>query len=93
VQQLTRKLLHKNRKKVKILATPSQFFLNTSKTAKARRLRFLAIDLAKNFAQNPSIYLFLEPPATISTKSKTPKTVSLSGDSLVKIQTSFVFIV
>jgi hypothetical protein len=46
-------------------------------------LRFLAIDLAKNFAQNPSIRLFLEPPATISAKSKTPKTVSLSGGSLV----------
>jgi hypothetical protein len=47
-------------------------------------LRFLAIDLAKNFAQNPSICLFLEPPATISARSKTPKTVSLSGGSLVK---------
>jgi hypothetical protein len=47
-------------------------------------LRFLAIDLAKNISQNPSIYLFLEPPATISAKSKPPKTVSLSGDSLVK---------
>jgi glycerol-3-phosphate dehydrogenase len=84
VQQLTRKLLHKKRKKVQILATPSQFFKNISQTTKARRLRFLAIDLAKNFAQNPSIRLFLEPPATISAKSKTPKTASLSGGSLVK---------
>ncbi len=41
-------------------------------------------DLAKNFAQNPSISLFLEPPATISAKSKTPKTASLSGGTLVK---------
>jgi hypothetical protein len=48
-------------------------------------LRFLAIDLAKHLAQNPSICLFLEPPATISAKSKTPKTVSLSGGSLVKL--------
>jgi glycerol-3-phosphate dehydrogenase len=85
VQQLTRKLLHKKRKKVQILATPSQFFKNISQTTKARRLRFLAIDLAKNFAQNPSIRLFLEPPATIYAKSKTPKTASLSGGSLVKI--------
>jgi hypothetical protein len=72
VQQLTRKLLHKKRKKFQISAT------------KARRLRFLAIDLAKNFAQNPSICLFLEPLATISAKSKTPKTPSLCGESLVK---------
>jgi hypothetical protein len=72
VQQLTRKLLHKKRKKFQISAT------------KARRLRFLAIDLAKNFAQNPSICLFLEPLATISAKSKTLKTASLCGESLVK---------
>ncbi len=74
----------KTKKKSKISATPSQFFLNISQTTKARRLRFLAIDLTKHFAQNPSICLFLEPPATISAKSKTPKTVSLSGGSLVK---------
>jgi hypothetical protein len=55
VQQLTRKLLHKKRKKFQISATPSQFFLNISQITKARRLRFSAIDLAKNFAQNPSI--------------------------------------
>ncbi len=55
-------------KKVQISATPSQFFLNISQTTKARRLRVLAIDLAKNFAQKPSICLFLEPPVTISAK-------------------------
>jgi hypothetical protein len=90
VQQLTRKLLHKKTKKKSKFRLPPQFFLNISKITKATRLRFLAIDLAKNFAQNPSICLFLEPPATISAKSKTPKTVSLSGGSLVKSQTSLL---
>jgi hypothetical protein len=55
VQQMTRKLLHKNRKNVKISETPFQFFSYISQTTNARRLRFLPIDLAKNFAQNPSI--------------------------------------
>jgi hypothetical protein len=84
VQQLTRKLLHKNRKKSSNFGYPLSVFLNISKTTKARRLRFSPIDLAKNFAQNPPTSKFLEPPATISAKSKNPKTVSLSGDSLVK---------
>jgi hypothetical protein len=35
-------------KKVKISATPSQFFLNNSQTKKARQLRFSPIDLEKN---------------------------------------------
>jgi hypothetical protein len=48
----------------------SVFFLNISQTTKARWLRFFEIDLAKNFAQNSSIRLFLEPQATISAKSK-----------------------
>jgi hypothetical protein len=73
-------------KKVQILATPSQFFFNISQTTKARRLRFLPINLAKNFAQNQSTFKFLKPPATISATSKTHKTVSLSCESLVKIE-------
>jgi preprotein translocase subunit SecG len=74
-------------KKSPIFGYPLSFFLNISQsqTTKARRLRFLPIDLAKNFEQNQSIFfLFLQPPATISAVSKTPKTISLSGESLVK---------
>jgi ABC-type uncharacterized transport system substrate-binding protein len=78
VQQLTRKLLHKNQEKVKISATPSQFFSNISLTGKAMRLRFSPIELAKSFAQNLYIFIFLGPRAMISAKSKTPKTISLS---------------
>jgi hypothetical protein len=92
VQQLTRKLLHKKRKKSKFRLPPLSFFKNISQTTKARRLRFLEIDLAKNFAQNPSIGFFLEPPATISATSKTPKTVSLSGGSLVKSTKNVFFV-
>jgi hypothetical protein len=80
-----RELLHKKTKKIPNFGYPLSVFFYISQTTKARRLRFLAIDLAKNYAQNPSICLFLKPPATISAKSKTPKTASLSGESLVKI--------
>jgi hypothetical protein len=84
VLQLTRKLLHKNQEKVKISATPSQFFSNISLTGKAMRLRFSPIELAKSFAQNLYIFIFLGPRAMISAKSKTPKTISLSRRRLVK---------
>jgi hypothetical protein len=46
VQQLTRKLAAVQKtKKVKILATPSQFFPNISQTTKARQLWFLPISV------------------------------------------------
>jgi len=65
-------------------------FLNIFQTTKAMQLRFLPNDLAKNSAQNPSIFKFLEPPVMISKKSKTPKTFCLSGGRLVKANLFFI---
>jgi hypothetical protein len=66
------------------LDTPPQFISNISKTAIAKRLRFSSIDLENNIEQNPSMFLFLQPLAMISAKSKPPETVFLSGKPLIK---------